>query len=278
MSHHQGDGVVRSPRHRRHHNDEYYSPTSLIGLVRAERVKYLVGFLDERRRAWELTEKIDPSQNTVVEPGHEAEGAQQLLEYYEAVRRDRRLRLVITAGSFLGIGGLSVLVAWLSSNLLFGVAGVAIGMGVSYWIWIGTIAVPATAGAALSAFETSGYFRDRSPLSGYLVTTSDRHVIWKALDLEQCRRSVDDVGTRLRAHVHLSAQRELEITKLQEQERELRQQIVDMLDPRPSAADSLADETRAAVAHRIGLGPIAGYFHPLMTGYSPRQAGKELDG
>lgn len=38
MSHHQGDGVVRSPRHRGHHNDGYYSPTSLIGLVRASAV------------------------------------------------------------------------------------------------------------------------------------------------------------------------------------------------------------------------------------------------
>lgn len=208
--------------------DPCYSPASPVGKVRALRVKYLLAFPDQPRRA----EQLDPSENTLVDPEHEYDGAQQLLDYYEAVRHDRRVRWVAIAIAFLGVGGVSVLVGWLTSSLLVCTGGVAVGIIVAYWIGNGDITLPVRAGAALSALKTSGYFRERDLLSGYLVTTQDPAVIWEATGLEQRRQYVDHEAARLRAHSYLPAHRETEIAALQAQEQELRRRIVDVLDPK----------------------------------------------
>lgn len=247
MATHQATRVTRHQSYRQDLYDPYYSPTSPVGLVRAERVKYLFGFSIPPRGQWEHAEQIDPSQDTLVDPQHEAEGAQQLLDYYEAVRHDRRVRRVAIAIAFLGIGGVSALVGWLLSNLMVGTFGVVVGICIAYWILVGEITLPGKAGAALSELKESGHFRERGLLSGYLVTTHDPAVTWEAAGLEQRRQHVENAATRLRGHSHLPAHREAEIAQLQNQGQELRRRLVDMLDPqRPDTTDSSEDELLAA--------------------------------
>lgn len=261
------DSIVRAEGHmsrNSNHYDPYYSPTSPVGLVRAERIKYLAGE-SRTRSSWDRTENFDPSSGTVVDPAHETEGAQLLLDYYEAVRHDRLVRQASIPAALFGIGGLSALIAWIFSNLLFGVAGVGIGAFIAYAILEGSVALPRRSHAAERALRSSGYFRDRSVLDGYLITTHNPAVIWEAIDLEERRRSVDYEAVRLSSHLHLPQHRQTEITQLQQQEHELRRQIVDMLDQRPDTA-YLSDETRDNFGARVSFGRLSTESTQMMRG------------
>lgn len=240
-----------------YHHDPYYSPTSTVGQLRADRLKYLLGSTDTDRNPWERAEKIDPTAETVVDPDHEDEGALLLLDYYEAVRRDRHVRQLSLVSAFLGIGGLGVLIAWLTSNYLIGAAGLCLAMFVGYMFLTGSITLPGKAGAAKEALESSGYFRDISMLDGYLITTPSPAAVWEAIDLEERRRAVDYEAVRLSAHTHLTEHRQTEITQLQQQEQELRRLIVDMLDPQRPDSTNLSDETRAAFHSRRPFAPLS---------------------
>lgn len=237
------------------HHDPYYSPTSPVGRVRAERLKYLAP-QPAAGNAWERTESFDPSNGTVVDPAHEPEGALLLLDYYEAVRRDRHVYwLSIVAGSF-GFGGLGILIGSLTSDVMFTIIGIGIGLFIAYALLTGSITLPGKAGAAKEALMSSGYFRDRSVLDGYLITTHSPAVIWEAIGLEERRRAVDYEAVHLSAHLHLTEHRQTEITQLQQQEQELRRRIVDMLDHRPDTTH-LSDEMRDNFGAHITLGPLS---------------------
>lgn len=213
------------------HYDPYYSPSSPVGRVRAERTKYLLGFLGEPASPWDAAESLDPSRETVVAPAHEVEAARLLLDYYEAVRRDRRVQLAATLGSFFGVGGLLVLIGWMSGNALIALGGAGAGVFGAYGLLTGIITLPGKAGAAKGALKMSEYFRDRGVLDGYLITARSAEVIWEAAGLEARRRTLDYEVERLRSHPHLPEHRQDEILRLQGQEQELRRTIVDMLDP-----------------------------------------------
>lgn len=237
------------------HHDPYYSPTSPVGRVRADRLKYLAP-QPAAANAWDRTETFDPSSGTVVNPTHETEGAQLLLDYYEAVRRDRHIYwLSIVAGLF-GLGGLGILIGWLASNPLVTVTGIGAGLLLAYALVTGSITLPGKAGAAKKALTSSGYFRDRSVLDGYLITTRSAAVIWEAIDLEERRRAVDYEAVRLRAHLHLTEHRQTEITQLQQQELELRQRIVVMLDQHPDTSH-LSDEIRDNFGTHVNFGRLS---------------------
>lgn len=237
------------------HYDPYYSATSPVGMVRAERPKYL-GTDYRSREQWERTEGEDPSSATVVDPAHQAEAAQLLLGYYEAVRRDRIIRQVSIPVALFGIGGIGYLLGWLLNNTLVTVTGLALGAFIAYTILNGWSPLPQKAPAAKRALESSNYFRDRSILDGYLITTHDQAVIWEAADLEQRRQVVDYEAERLGEHAHLSEHRKAEITDLQEEEQQLRRRIVDMLDPQQPDTRHLSDEARAAFAARAVRGTM----------------------
>lgn len=235
------------------HHDPYYPPTSSVGMVRAERPKYL-GVDARSRFHWAETESRDPSSATMVDPDHEAEGAQLLLDYYEAVRFDRALWQASVSVAFFGFGSLGVLCGWLFSNYTFTLIGIAVGIVTAYAFLTGFFTLSERARDAMRAFHASEYFRDRRPLDGYLITTPDQREVWEALGLEWCRAAIDDAAGRLRAHLHLSEHRNAEIIQLQQQEQELRRRIVDMLDPqRPDTTHHLSDELRAAFYSRHQL-------------------------
>ena len=234
------------------HYDPYYSPTSPVGRVRAARPKYL-GTDFRTREQWERTEGEDPSSRKVVDPAHEEEAAQLLRSYYEAVRRDRIIGKVSILASFFGLSGIGILCGWLFSNLMFTVTGIAFGVFIAYQILNGWNPFVEKAPAAKRELKASKYFRDRSVLDGYLITTHNQAVVWEAVGLEQRRRTVDLEAVRLGSHLHLPEHRKTEIADLQRQEQELRQRIVDMLDPEPDTRH-LSDEARAAVAARAVRG------------------------
>lgn len=219
----------RTPGPATEHDDPYYSPTSPVGRVRAERPKYL-GTDFRTRERWEKTEGEDPSSHTVVDPAYEEEAAQLLRSYYEAVRRDRILGKVSILASFFGLSGIGFLCGWLFSNVIFTVTGIGFGVFIAYQILNGWNPFVEKAPAAKRELESSMHFRDRSVLN-YLITTHDHAVIWEAIDLEKRRQMVDNGAVRLGAHPHLSEHRKAELTELQEQEQQLRRRIVDMLDP-----------------------------------------------
>lgn len=237
------------------HHDPYYSPTSPVGRVRAERLTYIAP-QPTAGNGWERTEPFDPSNGTVVNPTHETEGAQLLLDYYEAVRFDRHVYWLSIAAGLFGLGGLGVLIGWLASNTLVTVTGIGAGVFIAYALLTGSITLPKKAGAAKKALTSSGYFRDRSVLDGYLITTHSSAVIWEAIDLEERRRAVDYEAVRLRAHLHLTEHRQAELLQLQQQEQELRRRIVDMLDQRPDTSH-LSDEMRDAFYSRHQLGRLS---------------------
>lgn len=237
------------------HHDPYYSPSSPVGRVRAERLKYLAP-QPAAGNAWERTETFDPSNGTVVDPAHDAEGALLLLDYYEAVRRDRHIYWLSFAAALFGFGGLGVLIGWLTSDVMFTIIGIGGGLFIAYALLTRSITLPGKAGAAKEALTSSGHFRDRSLLDGYLITTHSSAVIWEAIDLEERRRAVDYEAVRLRAHLHLTERRQAEILQLQQQEQELRRRIVDMLDQRPDTSH-LSDEMRDNFGTRVGLGRLS---------------------
>lgn len=235
------------------HHDPYYSPASPVGRVRADRLKYLAP-QPAAGNAWERTETFDPSSGTVVDPAHELEGAQLLLDYYEAVRRDRHVYWLSVVAGPIGVGGLGVLIGWLASNVLFTVTGIGAGLFLAYALLTGSITLPGKAGAAKKALTMSLYFRDRSVLDGYLITTRSPAVIWEAIALEQRRRAVDYEAVSLSAHLHLTEHRQTEITQLQQQEQELRRRIVDMLDPRPDTTWSVRSRVTTAEEAKAYVG------------------------
>lgn len=123
------------------HYDEYYSPTSPVGKMRAERAKYLIGVSDSQRYAWERAEDLDPSNGTIVDPAHEAEGAQLLLDYYEAVRRDRFRRVVMVIAFLGGGGGIGVLLGWLASAPMITFSGICLAAFLSYLTLTGQLTI-----------------------------------------------------------------------------------------------------------------------------------------
>lgn len=240
------------------HYDPYYSPASLVGQVRSDRVKYLLGFNDQPRNRWERTEQIDPSAATVVDLAHEADAAQLLLNYYEAVRRDRNVHRLSIVVAFFGVGGLGVLLGLLLNDF-FIIALLIVGFGVyiAYSLLTESITLPGKAGAAKRALEESEYFRDLTVLNGYLITTHDPGVIWEAINLEKRRQMVDNETVRLRGHLHLPQHRKDEIAQMQPQEQDLRRQIVDMLDPQRPDTTHLSDEMRDSFGVRLPLDSLS---------------------
>lgn len=222
-------------RRRREHHDAYYSPTSLVGSVRADRVRYLRGFNDEPQ--WNWMAGRDPSENTVADPDHEAEAAQLLFEYYRTVRRDRLVRRLLAVLAFVGFAVPSILLGSLTGNQLIGPIGAAIGLYFAVGIACREFRTPSAAGAAAHALEASGYFRDRSPLSEYRITTADQGAMWQALDLERQRAALEDEVDRRRTFLHLSVKCGRDIVEMKGQERELRRRIIELLDPKPSAQE-----------------------------------------
>lgn len=239
----------------RDHYDEYYSPTSPVGKVRAERAKYLIGVSDTQRYAWERAEDLDPSNGTVVDPAHEDEGAQLLLAYYEAVLRDRHLRVVMVIAFLGGGGGIGILLGWLASSPVITLSGICLATFFSYLTLTGQLTIRSKARATKIAFKSSGYFRDRTILDAYLITTQSAAAVWEATDLEQRRRAADHEANHLRGHLLLTHHREADLAQLQNREQELRRRIVDMLDPQRSDDLYLSDE-HAAFAARNGLGSL----------------------
>jgi hypothetical protein len=239
------------------HHDQYYSPTSPVGRVRAERVKYLLGLAERGPVAWDQTEKIDPTTATAVDPTHEIEASQLLLDYYQTVRRDRRIRQVAMLVSFFGIGGVSVLIGSMFNNALVALGGAAAGIIGVYGILAGIITLPGTAGAAKHVLKTSGYFRDLGLLGGYLITTRSAAALWEAAGLEEQRQSIDYEAVRLRSHPYLPDHRQAEITRLDAQEQALRQKIVDMLDPQTPSPSYFPGEMSANFGALISLGRLA---------------------
>ncbi|PRB63336.1 MULTISPECIES: hypothetical protein [unclassified Microbacterium] len=164
--------------------DEHYSPTCPVGMVRARRTSYLAPH-PGAGSAWERYEAADPSSGTVVDPAYEDKAAKLLLDYYEAVRRDRRIYRVALAASVFGLGGLGVLAGWLADNYLISVVGVMLGVITGWLLLTGSITLPEKAATAQRVLASSGLFRDRTVLAGYLITTRSSTAIWEATELEQ---------------------------------------------------------------------------------------------
>ena len=252
------------------HYDPYHSPTSPVGMVRADRPKYL-GYDYRSRSRWEATEEKDPSSDMVIDPAHETEAAQLLLAYYEAVRRDRIVCKASLPLAFFGIGGIGILLGWLLHNIMVGAVGAALGVFIAYLILNGGFPLPMKTGAARRALDRSGYFQDRSILDGYLITTHSQEVIWEAVDLERRRRAVDLLAVRLGSHLHLPEHRKIEITELQHQEQELRRQIVEILDPQRTDTAHLFDEVRDNFGARFNFGRLSAESTRMMWGEGGEQ-------